>query len=318
MNEASSKFVDKIATEKLLSEKLQTVHHTPNTQWQQFDTSLSALTSLDGQLTVRETSRDEQALLSFDSAISTGYPENDTVPCLVFPAAQAAGDVIFVHGLYEDNRDIYNFFISQLNNQGLNVYALTLPFHYDRQPANSSFSGEFYFSGDAYRNTVAFKQAVTDVLQFYHYLKRRTGRSVCIAGFSMGAGVGLTVSGLISVDGMFAINPVCNIADLIWSSFLFSPVKQDLIAAGFDQQDIAELYGEFEPLGFRPPRTSQDRVVLGMGRYDQINDPKNYSLLHQTWDLQHVIEYKAGHLNILRVPKLASDVANFYFNRTDS
>ncbi|MBN1480038.1 alpha/beta fold hydrolase [candidate division KSB1 bacterium] len=317
MNEASSKFVDKIATEKLLSEKLNQVHHQPDPAWQKFDTTLSVLPSFDGVLPdVREQKKADHVVIQFSSAVRTGYRENDLATCLYFPGHNATGEVIFVHGLYEDNRDIYKFFISQLNNKGLDVYALTLPFHYERKPAASRFSGEFYFSGDAYRNTVAFKQAVTDVAQFYHFVKKKNGRHVWLTGFSMGGGVGLTVCGLLDIDGLFAINPVCNIADLIWTSALFAPVKKNLSAAGFDQQDIAELYGEFEPLNFRSPKTVAQRVVLGTGLYDQINDPKNYRLLQETWHLGNTIQYKAGHLNILRVPKLAHDVARFYFNGT--
>ncbi len=255
-------------------------------------------------------------IVTFDSAVQTGYKNNDRVTCLLYPAKDSVGDIVFVHGLYEDNRDIYGFMISQLNAKGLNVHALTLPFHYERKPQASQFSGEFYFSGDAYRNSVAFKQAVTDVTQYYHHLKKSTGRSVWLTGFSMGGGVCLTIAGLVPVDGAFVFNPVCNIAHLIWTSVLFEPVKSDLISVGFDQQDIAELYSEFEPLGFESPAISIDRVVLGWGLYDQITDPKNYELLKDTWNLEHVFTYKAGHLNILRVPKLAQDIAQFYENGT--
>lgn len=318
MNEASSKFVDKIATEKLLTEKLNRAHHKPDSVWQRFDTGLTDLHVLNGDLAGFEKNKRNGFIeMSFESVIKTGYAENDVVTIKKFPTPDAAGDVIFVHGLYEENREIYKFFISQLNLQKLNVYVLTLPYHYERQPKSSTFSGEYYFSGDAYRNTVAFKQAVIDVARFYHFLKHETGRQVWITGFSMGGGVGLTIAGLLPIDGLFAINPVCNIAHLVWTSSLFSPVKNDLMTAGMDQQDIAELYREFEPLNFDPPKTPVQRVVLGIGLYDQINDPKNYELLIKSWALDNTIKYKAGHLNILRVPKLAHDVARFYFGKTE-
>lgn len=316
MNEASSKFVDKIATEKLLTEKLNRVHHTPDPAWQRFDTSLEDIKVLNGELPgFTQIQQNGFIDISFESIIKTGYAENDVVSIRKFPAPNATGDVIFVHGLYEENREIYNFFISQLNQQHLNVYVLTLPYHYERRPASSAFSGEFYFSGDAYRNTVAFKQAVCDVTSFYRFLKRNTGHAVWLTGFSMGGGVGLTIAGLMDIDGLFAINPVCNIAHLVWTSSLFSPVKKNLMTAGLDQQDISELYGDFEPLGFTPPKTPTNRIVLGIGLYDQINDPNNYDLLRDTWALENTIRYKAGHLNILRVPKLAHDVARFYFGK---
>jgi alpha-beta hydrolase superfamily lysophospholipase len=317
MNEASSKFVDKIATEKLLSEKLMPSSHRPDPKWQSIDASLQDLDSLGSQLTdLHREKRNGTTLLTFSSSVQTGYDKNDSVPCTIFPAEQNAGDVIFVHGLYEDNREIYNFFISQLNGTGINVHLLTLPYHYERQPADSAFSGEYYFSGDAFRNSVAFKQAVADVTLYYRHLKAQTGRSVWITGFSMGGGIALTIAGKINVDGIFAINPVCNIAHLIWTSPLFDPVKNDLVDAGLTQQNIAKLYNEFEPLRFTPPATPLGQIALGIGLYDQINDPENYALLQQTWNLQHTMNYKAGHLNILRVPKLAHDIAAYYFGNT--
>jgi len=313
VNEASSKYVDQIATQKLINDKLKRVHHAPDPAGYAYDTSFDDFKALASQPeSVVETRRGHTVEISFPSAVQSGYAENDLVRCRCMQSARPIGDIIFVHGLYEDNVQIYNFLISMLNEQGMNVYALTLPFHYERQPSTSLFSGEFFWSGDIHRSALAFKQSVYDLYQLYHYVRSRSQGEVWITGFSMGGGIALCLTSLVAIDGIFAINPVCNIAELVWNSALFATVKEDLEASGLTLADIQARYSAFEPLNVAHIETARDKVIVAKGLYDQINDPKNYDLLVSKWRIQHVMCYKAGHLNILRVPKLAIDVTRFY------
>jgi hypothetical protein len=61
--------------------------------------------------------------------------------------------------------------------------------------------------------------------------------------------------------------------------------------------------------------TDTENVALARSLYDRINDPANYDLLAAKWKLGNIWEYKAGHLNILRLPRLAPDVARFCLER---
>ncbi|MGB6032650.1 MAG: alpha/beta fold hydrolase [Bacteroidota bacterium] len=313
MNEASSKYVDQIAIQKLLKEKLTRVHHSPGESGSSYDTGFEDFaTSANPPNGVRESKRDSFTELSFRSSLSSKYEESNQVRCRVFPAKEPTGEILFVHGLYEDNMQIYDFFIALLNEQGMNVYLLVLPFHYKRKPGESTFSGEFFWSADVDRSAFAFKQAVYDLAQLYQYVKARTGRKVWIVGFSMGGGVALRLASLLALDGVFVINPVCNITELMWNSPLFSTIKADLEENNQTFDMIKERYSQLEPLNVGDVEISRENVVLGKGLYDQINDPANYDLLAERWGVKHVLSYKAGHLNILRVPKMAVDIARFY------
>ena len=313
MNEASSKYVDQIATERLINDKLKRVHHAPDQAGCAYDTSFDDFKALSSQPEgVIETRKGNTVEISFPSAVRTRYAENDRVRCRCALSARPVGNIIFVHGLYEDNVQIYGFFISMLNERGMNVYALTLPFHYERKPSTSLFSGEFFWSGDIHRSALAFKQAVYDLCQLYHYVKDRAQAAVWITGFSMGGGIALCLTSLVAIDGIFAINPVCNIAELVWTSALFATVKEDLEASGLTLENVQARYSAFEPLNVELMKTARDQVIVAKGLYDQINEPDNYDLLVAKWRIPHVLSYKAGHLNILRVPKLATDVTRFY------
>lgn len=312
MNEASSKYVDRLATEKLLKEKLTLVRHVPAIPVRRPDPGLAEFERLQGlPREATDTGEGKDRELSFVSAVDSGYPKNDRVHCRLWMADEPAGTVVFVHGLYEENLDIHSFLLSALRKNGFSVCAMTLPYHYDRKPDESIFSGEFFWSGDMERSVRAYRQAVFDLFQTTSYARERFRMPVVVVGFSMGAGIALTLAGLTSLDGVFVINPVCNISGLVWTSALFSAVRRDLEEQSITLEDVRATFAGFEPLNGAGSRTDGTRITLGRSLYDQINDPANYDLLMTQRGIQNVCVYKAGHLNVLRVPKLAADVLRF-------
>ncbi len=315
MNESSSKYVDQIATQKLIAEKLSRVHHAPRLMGAANVKGLHRLAGVpESPIDLAERRNGRTIEYTFTSPIRSHHAENDVVYCKSYPVEHALGEVVFVHGLYEDNLKIYGFLIDMLHEQQLGVHLLILPYHYDRKPPASVFSGEYYWSADLERSLLAYEQAVHDLYQLYRYLCRRAQRPVWVVGFSMGGGVALTLASLQVLDGVFAVNPVCNFPHLVWHRPLFSTVKDDLLAGGIQLQDIECIYDGYDPLTIGTSATPEERIVLAKGIYDQINDPANYDMLAAKWHLRHVLTYKAGHLNILRVPKLAGDVASFALN----
>ena len=170
--------------------------------------------------------------------------------------------LILVHGLFEDNLAIYDFFLSMLAGQGYDVYVLILPYHYHRKPVESLFSGEYFWSADLSRSAAAFKQAVYDLRQLYGYVATTSERPVRLAGFSMGAGVVLAFAAHEPLDAVFAINPVCNMSDLVWDTRIFSTIRRDLEAAGLGLHDARSAYAPFELLAVRAPATSPSRIAV--------------------------------------------------------
>lgn len=312
MNEASSRYVDRFATERLIKDKLSMVHHAPDPRGARLDAGLAGLAQLPAwPAGVQETREDRHGRLCFPSAVVTGHPDNDLVQCRCHYAANPRGSVVFVHGLYEDNLQLYDFFISLLNEQALDVYLLLLPYHYGRTPRSSRFSGELFWSADIHRSALAYAQAVHDLYQLAGYVRQQTERPVAIAGFSMGGGIALSLAARIPLDRVFAINPVCNMSELVWDSVLFAPIRQDLETHGVSLPALRSHYSQLEPLHAHPIATSPQHVILAHSLYDEINDPANYGLLVERWQLARVVSYKAGHLNILRVPRLPMDLASF-------
>ena len=83
--------------------------------------------------------------------------------------------------------------------------------------------------------------------------------------------------------------------------------------SGLHYNKVKSRFQEFEPLDREQLSTPLNNIAMGSSIYDQINDPENYELLINKWEMGNVYKYKAGHLNILRVPKLANDIDKLYF-----
>lgn len=312
MNEASSKYVDQLSVEKLLNEKLRGVSHAPVGWGSATDpfADFQTLPPCPSQVVATNvrTRRGIDVEWEFDSAVRSPYDENNRVRCRVRKAPRSRASVVLVHGLFEDNLEIYDFLLSALGERGCDVYSLILPYHYHRKPVESVFSGEYFWSADLVRSAAAFKQAVYDLRQLTGYVASTSPLPLGVAGFSMGAGVALALAARLPLDGVFALNPVCNMSDLVWDSALFSTVRRDLEAAGLGLADAQTAYAPFEPLAARSPATPSARIAIGRSKWDQINDPRNYERLIRAWNIERVYDYHAGHLNVLRVPRLAGDL----------
>jgi hypothetical protein len=315
MNESSSKFVDQIATEKLIENKLKKVSHTveipEDLQGKQPFGDFNESIEPDGGMTA--TAGHDCRIISFPSVIQTEYNENNRCDVYVYDAVAPQGDVIIVHGLYEDNLQIYSALIEALKNRNFTVHLMTLPFHYRRKPATSKFSGEYFLSANVRRSLLAIKQGMYDLHAYRNHIKKRSGRGLMVSAFSMGGAVVMLLTSISrSADRVFLINPVCQLSMNIWERPLFSTIKKDFSRHGYGYSEVQRFLSGYEPLTLCPKNRSIDAIALAYGEYDQINDVNDYRRITNKWRFRTVYPYKAGHLNLLRVPKLAMDMADFY------
>lgn len=316
MDEASSKYLDTIVMSKLLEERLEKVSHKPQVSPSEIEQELFA--DLD---TAKEAALVNEIHGSSDleliSPVNTTYESNRTCRIKLFPAEQASASIILVHGLYEDNRDIYSFLIKGLNEIGYSVHLMTLPYHFERTPDSSLFSGEYFWSADISRTRSAYKQAVYELYQFYTYLKESSALPVYLSGFSMGAAVSLTLLSLVDdITALFAINPPSGLSDIVWDSPLCRTIKRDFLDHGYSEDDLQRAFASLEPKSQHVSSVDVDRLCLAYALYDQVTEQYHYENIKKEWNLIHTIEYKAGHLNTLRVPRLARDMDTFFKSRT--
>lgn len=312
MDEASSRFVDQLVQGKLLDEKLRRVHHFPEgglaadppDLFHDFEAHraqpLPATTETDGGY-------------RFQSPVASGHPENDVCEISVLPAPDARACLVFQHGLFEDNRAIYDFLFKGLRERGFEVHLSTLPYHYQRKPAASLFGGEYFWSAHYRRTRSAFRQAVYELDLAQRLARARTGLPTYVAGFSMGGCVALLLASLrADLPAVAAINPATTLSGIVWDSPLCSTIKADYQAAGYSVADLQAAFASFEPVGASAIALPLERLLLVYSLYDQVTSLGQYRTLAGAWKLPRTLELKAGHLNTLRVPRLAADLAQFF------
>ncbi len=319
MKEASSRYVDQITLEKLVTEKLAKVHHFPRTgidfndaffaDWQEYlvRTERSFQNDSGFPEPISETE------WRFQSLVHCDYAENCNFKVQHFKSAAPVANLLFYHGLFEENREIYHFLFENLTRLGLDVYFCTMPFHYERIPEQSAFSGEFFWSAYFERTRNAFRQAVCDFHLVRSWIEKQSSLPLMIGGFSMGGAVALIYSSFHRTrTPVVALNPAVSLSEILWDSPLCKTIKADYLDAGYSIHQLQQAYSGFEPISYPAPSSSHGAIFLGYGCYDMVTSPTLYQSLITKWNLIHSKEYKSGHLNLLRVPRVANDIFNFW------
>ncbi len=316
MNETSSKFVDQFALEKLLNEKLSKVNHSPNQSlFREDHTFFNGFEEAVFNPSTLIINRDDLShqLINMPSPIKGPYSENNNIYLHFYPTANARGNILLVHGLFDDNLFNYNFLIQLFKESGFNVFILILPYHYERKPEASLFSGEFFWSADLYRSQNAAKQGVFDLKIAVGLVTYLTPLPTMIAGFSMGGCISLRYFSLENkVSGLFLINPVTRLSQLIWESPLLHTVQKDLETAGFDLERAQFYFQLLDPMKNFDSNLPTDRIAIGYSIYDQVVQGWTYQQFIELFGIKNIFSYHAGHLNILRVPKLSIDMTHFF------
>lgn len=315
MNEASSKYVDNLAISKLLNEKLKKVNHSPKGSVfvpaeRLFKNQNNILSFSKIKYHTENAAFRRIEIPSFESSMF--YSENNTVYIYNYPAQNAVGNILFAHGLFDDNMMNYNFLFKLLNNYNLNVYFMTMPYHFDRKPKESLFSGEYFLSGDIFRTQNAFKQAVLDIDASMQFIKKENSLPILLVGFSMGGCVSLRHYILKNQEQpTFLINPVTDFCEVLWDSPLFVTIGKDLIESGYDMNECKKFFAEMDPSNFIDDSFRSDKIAMVYSCYDQVISEIKYRKFINRAGIKNIYAYHSGHLNILRVPKLAKDIKEF-------
>ncbi|MFZ5988670.1 MAG: alpha/beta hydrolase [Bacillota bacterium] len=317
MNEASSKFVDNLAMEKLIREKLLKVSHRPKRlHFYEHEKILNDLEKCKLDMSSVKCVEDDKRLkcfkiTSFEKTLD--YNENNTIYLYYHPAENSICNVLFLHGLYDDNMYNYAFLIRLLNELKFNVFFMVSPYHFNRKPEASYFSGEYFISADLVRSRNAFKQALYDIEASFELISYCNDLPKLLVGFSMGGCISLRYHILRNrFIGTFLINPVTDLLRLIWDNPLLTTVKSDLERCGYGKEEVDHVFKELDPCENLNSDFNVDNIAAVYSLYDQIIGQEKYKVFIEKVGFKNLLAYNAGHLNILRVPKLSRDIYDFF------
>ncbi|HEY9061760.1 MAG TPA: alpha/beta hydrolase [Pseudobacteroides sp.] len=319
MNEASSKFVDKLAMEKLISEKLAKVRHSPDDSFFKKDEiSLNCIDDL-------QLEKSQIKLVDIVNGIShfqipsfykqPHYLENNLINIYYYPSDNPQCNILLLHGLFDDNMANYLFLIKQLNELNFNIYFMVLPYHFERRPEGSFFGGEYFFSADLFRTRNAFKQTVLDIEASMQFIGYHNSMPKRILGFSMGGCAAFRYYLLKkSLIKTFLLNPVTEFKKLAWDNNLLLTVGRDLDESLMSRDEVLKILAEIDPCENIGPDFKVDNLTMVYSIYDQVIEKVKYDAFINKIGIKNAIEYSSGHLNVLRVPRLSRDIFKFLNN----
>lgn len=227
-----------------------------------------------------ETDNSREFVLTFPSAITTGYPENDEVHLRVLLPATGSGpfpSVVLLHYWGASDQRIDVALAQELNRLGLAAVLIDLPFHLGRTPKGSA-SGELAIQPHPDRLTGSMIQSLSDVRRTIDWIQTRPeldAKRIALAGTSLGGLVGAlayAVEPRITVASFVLAG--ADLAHILWHSSRVVAQRDELRRQGVNEDRLREAIQAIEPLTYLPSRAPGRTFVVG-ARYDTVIPPSD-------------------------------------------
>ncbi|MFD0084245.1 alpha/beta hydrolase [Priestia megaterium] len=255
----------------------------------------------------------------FESLIPSGDDLNDYVRGEAYlNESESKPNVIFVHGWRMKGFDRVKkiFHNSIMNNLGWNMYYYTLPYHLERQPETSLYSGEFMVSANINRTVESTRQAIVDLRALIQWIKNNKQGPVIIIGVSLGGFISNLVATLESeIDALVSIFYSNRLSYSIWNTIPGKYIRQDLETHGVNYNDLVKYWELTEP-NQATPKMNKDNILLISAKHDQYVHIQDADLLWESWGKPTRYVYNCGHAGIvLKRKKIAKDTISFLQNK---
>jgi hypothetical protein len=124
--------------------------------------------------------------LTFSSPVRSGYPENDIVHSLWFPARRDRGRALVVLPQWNSGPDGHVGLAKLLNKFGISALRMTMAYHAERMPPELD-RADYHVSSDIGRTIHASRQSIIDVRACIDWLAAQGYRRIGILGTSLGS-----------------------------------------------------------------------------------------------------------------------------------
>ncbi len=239
---------------------------------------------------------------SFESAIRTEFPENNTVYVKHFrlkPDMRNRPVIVVVNGLHVDAAfDFYfNWWCLRFAAWGFDSVVITIPYSQARTP-KGSFSGQFIITPETNWTLLSVRQTFQDIQLVVNHLKASGAGPVGLFGVSYG-GV---------MAGIYA----CNADNADFSILCMPPVDMVNLFSNWDFTEelrARESRGEttlltdprisaLMSLRCMKPKIPTNKIFLAAGEFDHLVPLKTIEETHRAWgDMPWLKIYPTGHIN---------------------
>lgn len=230
-------------------------------------------------------------------------PENHFINLRVFEpkGVEPTMAILFLHGWSMGHLDEvkamepWAFF----GGEPVRLVLMDLPFHMERKPDKSAFSGEFFVSGNLPRSVEAVIQAVSDVTGLLGWLKNDCPHVGLLGGSLGGFLASLTVTQTDLMDFAVLLYPATSLTVLLENPVMGSVMSEGLRRSGYSLEDAQQLGRMLSPLS-HAPQLPPERLLMIAGLADQVIAPKHALMLHEHFGHPPLHWYGGGHAGLLQ------------------
>lgn len=269
-----------------------------------------------------------EKLLTFDSAVTTEYPENNKVYLRLIAPSPTLGErgsgggghtkipiVLILHYWGASDLKIERALAAQLNQKGIGVAIMTLPYHLQRTPAGSR-SGQLAVQANAARIQEMLSQAVFDVRRSLDWIEQQSGydaHKIGIAGISLGSLVAELASAIDArVDLAAFMLGGADFAKVIWNSSKVVRQREAFRRDGYDESTLRSALVDVEPLTYLSQHQPRKSFVVG-ATYDSVMPREATDELISALHNKEKLWVDTGHYGgILIEHRLLATVAQFF------
>ena len=206
--------------------------------------------------------------VSFPSAFTTPFPENNLVRALYFRAANASKGrrAVVVLPQWNAGPDGHVGLCRLLNRFGISGLRLTLPYHDARRPAALT-RADYIVSANVARTAQACRQAVMDARRCVAWLAKQGYERIGILGTSLGSCLSLLTAAhepLVRVQALNHVSPY--FADVVWRGLSTSHVRAGL-DGHISLEQLRQLWMPISPQAYLD-RAREKKTLLVYAKYD--------------------------------------------------
>ncbi len=235
---------------------------------------------------------------AFPSPMSSPYAENNICSGVLWHGdgnREASTAVVMMHGAFAPSFTAEKVISVPLLDKNVHMFTLTAPYHMERAPKHSKYSGQYLLSGDIPRLIAALIQSAAEVRALVAYLRTAGYETVVLFGTSMGGNVASQVLTMTKVEGGFLFIPAVDFAQVIEEASLARAARRSARAAGFESQEIERAMKVVTPYVLGKPLCGTSRVHIHYGTRDRQVLPKTVERLIEEWPGVHATVWDKSH-----------------------
>ncbi|WP_458207952.1 alpha/beta fold hydrolase [Haladaptatus sp. NG-SE-30] len=251
----------------------------------------------------------------FPSPVQSSRIANDIVTGVRWHGEEresASAAAIMLHGAFAPDFTAERFLSVPLLRRDIHLFAPATPYHMERAPPESKYSGQYLLSGDVPRFIEGMIQAVADIRTLVATLREEGYDPIYLFGISLGGNIAAQTVTMTNVDGAVLAIPAVDLFETIERAPIAKGIRREAIRAGFEESDIRAAIRPITPRLLGPPVPDSSDIHVIYGQWDRQAPADAIEELLAEWSGVSSTRYPAGHRTMgLRIFGLRHQLAGW-------